>query len=121
MEGLMGLIYLAVVVLVIVGGWKMFVKAGKPGWGIIIPIYNCILILEIAGRPIWWIILMFIPIVNLVVTIIVYIDVAKNFGQGPGFGIGMVFLPFVFIPILGFGAAVYQGQGTVAAQVPAGQ
>ena len=121
MKGLMGLIYLAVLVLVLVGGWKIFVKAGKPGWGMIIPIYNSILILEIAGRPLWWIVLMFIPIVNIVVSIIVYIDVAKNFGKDVGFGIGLVFLPFIFVPILGFGDAVYEGQSSPAVQEQVGQ
>ena len=109
MGTVMGLIYLAVVVLVIAGGWKMFVKAGKPGWGIIIPIYNQILMIDIAGRPLWWIILMFIPVVNLVVCIIVSIDIAKKFGKGTGFGVGLTFLPFIFMPMLGFGDATYQG------------
>ena len=109
MRGLMMLVWLALVVVCIVGGWKMFVKAGKPGWGIIIPIYNVILLLEIAGRPIWWIILMLIPVVSLVVSFIVYIDVAKRFGKSAGFGVGLVLLGFIFMPILGFGDAVYQG------------
>lgn len=103
------IIWLALVVLVIAGFWKTFVKAGKPGWGSIIPIYNVILLLEIAGKPIWWIILMFIPFVNIVVAILVSIDVAKNFGKGPGFGLGLAFLGFIFYPILGFGDARYQG------------
>jgi len=104
-----GLIWLAVVIVVIAGGWKMFVKAGKPGWGIIIPIYNLVLWLEIIGRPIWWIVLFFIPIVNFIVMIILCIDLAKSFGKGAGFGIGIFLLGFIFIPILGFGDAQYQG------------
>ena len=107
---MISLIYLAAIVLVIAGGWKMFVKAGKPGWGIIIPIYNVILILEIAGRPIWWVILMFIPVVSLVICILVYIEIAQKFGKGTGFGLGLAFLGFIFMPILGFGDAQYQGQ-----------
>ena len=66
--------------------WKIFVKAGKPGWGCIVPIYSTILQLEIAGRPIWWIFLMLIPFVNIVVSIIVILDFAKAFGKGTGFG-----------------------------------
>ena len=104
-----GLIVLLVMVAVIVGGWKMFVKAGKPGWGIIIPIYNFILLLEIAERPIWWILLLLIPVVDIVVCFMVYIEVAKKFGKGVGFGVGLTLLGFIFIPILGFGDAVYQG------------
>ena len=100
--------YLAVVLLIIIGLWKVFVKAGKPGWASIVPIYNVIVLLEIAGKPLWWFILMLIPFVNFIVAIIVLIAVARNFGKGVGFAIGMVFLPFIFIPILGFGDAKYQ-------------
>ena len=99
---------LAIVVVVIAGLWKTFVKAGQPGWGALIPFYNFVLLLEIAGKPIWWLILMFIPLVNLVVTIIVSIEVAKNFGKDAGFGLGLAFLGFIFYPILGFGSAQYQ-------------
>jgi hypothetical protein len=106
---LVPLISLAITVFIIAGVWKAFVKAGKPGWGCIIPIYNLILILEIAGRPIWWFILLLIPFVNLIVAIIVLMDVAKRFGQGAGFGLGLFFLGFIFWPILGFGDARYQG------------
>ena len=105
---LLMLVWLAIVVAVIAGIWKVFTKAGKPGWGAIIPIYNVILLLEIAGRPIWWIILFFIPLVNIVVGIIVPIDVAKNFGKGTGFGLGLAFLGFIFYPILGFSDAQYR-------------
>lgn len=113
------IIGLAVMVFLIAAVWKTFVKAGQPGWASIIPIYNTIVMLQIAGRPIWWIVLMFIPLVNLVIVIIVMIDLAKSFGQGAGFGIGLAFLGFIFFPILGFGSAQYQGpaaaEGTVVA------
>ena len=87
--------YFAFIVFFIIVMWKIFVKAGKPGWGCIVPIYNIILQLEIAGRPLWWIFLMFIPLVNTVVAIIVIIDFAKAFGKGTGFGIGMLFLGYL--------------------------
>lgn len=103
------LIYLAIIVLVIAGMWKMFTKAGQPGWAAIIPILNLYLLCKIAGRPGWWLILMFIPIVNFVVSIIVMLDIAKSFGKGVGFAIGLILLGFIFIPILGFGSAQYQG------------
>ena len=102
------LISLAFVVGIIAGFWKTFEKAGKPGWGAIIPLYNIILLLEIAGKPIWWIILFFIPLVNLIVAILVSIEVAKKFGKDVGFGLGLAFLGFIFYPILGFGSAQYQ-------------
>ncbi len=105
---IMMLIWLAVVVAIVAGVWKTFTKAGQPGWACLIPIYNVIVLLEIAGRPIWWIILFLVPVVNFVVSIIVSIDVAKNFGKDALFGLGLAFLGFIFYPILGFGDARYQ-------------
>ncbi len=83
-------------------------KAGEPGWGIIIPIYNIYILTKIAGRPGWWLLLMLIPIVSLIIMIIVMMDIAKAFGRGAGTGLGLAFLPFIFYPILGFGSAQYQ-------------
>lgn len=114
--GVMMIVWLAVLVLIVAGMWKMFTKAGKPGWACIIPIYNIIVLLEIVGRPLWWIVLMLIPFVNIIVGLIVSIDLAKSFGKGTGFGIGLWLLPFVFIPVLGFGDASYRGP---AAATPA--
>ncbi|MBX3376970.1 MAG: hypothetical protein KF678_08205 [Phycisphaeraceae bacterium] len=102
-------IYIAIIVLVIAGMWKTFVKAGQPGWGCIVPIYNLYLLCKIAGRPWWWLILMFIPIVSLVIAIILSIDIAKSFGKGIGFALGLIFLAPIFYCILGFGSAQYQG------------
>ena len=106
--GISTLIFLVLLCGILAGVWKTFAKAGKPGWGSIIPIYNAILLLEIAGRPSWWLILFLVPFVNLFVGIILAIDIAKNFGKGTGFGLGLAFLGFIFYPILGFGDAVYQ-------------
>jgi uncharacterized membrane protein YtjA (UPF0391 family) len=100
---------LLLVVFVIAGMWKVFTKAGKPGWAAIIPIYNTIVILEIVGRPIWWIILMLIPCVGFVIAIIVCIDLAKSFGKDALYGIGLAFLGIIFFPMLGFGSATYRG------------
>jgi hypothetical protein len=104
----------ALVVFMIAAGWKVFVKAGQPGWAIIIPIYNIVVILKIVGRPLWWIVLFLIPLVNLIIGIIVYIDFAKSFGKGAGFGIGLMLLGFIFFPILGFGDARYVGPAALA-------
>jgi len=101
-------IYLAIIVAIIAGIWKVFTKAGKPGWAAIIPIYNIIVLLQIAGKPVWWILLLFIPLVNLVVVIIVSLAVAKQFGKSDAFGVGLALLGFIFYPILGFGDAQYQ-------------
>ena len=101
------ILYLAIIVVVIAGFWKTFEKAGKPGWAAIIPIYNIIVLLEITGKPIWWIILFLIPFVNLIIAIIVDHALATSFGKGAGFTVGLIFLSFIFIPILGFGDATY--------------
>lgn len=108
--GIVGLIiYLAIVVAVIAGFWKMFEKAGQPGWAAIVPIYNLVVLLKISGKPLWWIILFFIPFVNFVAIVLAMLGLAKNFGKGAGFAMGCVFLGFIFIPMLGFGDAKYVG------------
>ena len=104
------IIYLAIVVIVIAGMWKTFEKAGQPGWGCIIPIYNIYLMTKIAAKPAWWVIMFFIPLVNIVFAIMLYNEIAKKFGQGIGFTIGLILLPFVFFPILGFGDYTYQNE-----------
>ena len=103
------LLELAIVGAVIAGIWKVFVKAGKPGWAAIIPIYNLIVLLQIANKPLWWIILFFIPVVGLVMCVLLGIAVAKSFGRSEAFGIGLGLLGFIFYPILGFGDSQYQG------------
>ncbi|MFQ5540432.1 MAG: DUF5684 domain-containing protein [Candidatus Binatia bacterium] len=108
--GIFGMIiYLVIIVLVIAAVWKVFVKADQPGWAAIIPLYNIYIILKIAGRPGWWLLLFLIPLVNIIIIFIVYIDLAKSFGKSAGFGIGLVFLGIIFFPILGFGDAEYIG------------
>ncbi|MGD0389540.1 MAG: DUF5684 domain-containing protein [Tepidisphaeraceae bacterium] len=102
-------VYLAIIVLSIAGMWKTFEKAGQPGWAAIIPIYNVIVILQIVAKPLWWIILFFIPVVNFVIAILVMIELAKAFGKGAGFGVGLALLGFIFFPILGFGDAQFAG------------
>ncbi len=97
-----------VVVVEIAAMWKVFEKAGKPGWAAIIPIYNVIVLLQVAGKPLWWLILFFIPIVNIIVAILMYAGVAKNFGRSTLFALGLIFLGFIFFPILAWGDATYQ-------------
>ena len=101
--------------LFVVGAWRVFKKAGKPGWAALIPIYNVIVLLQITGKPIWWIVLYLIPFVNLVVDILVSLELARRFGKGLGLGLGLALLPFIFYPVLGFGDAQYLGSGPVAA------
>lgn len=101
------IVAVAFAVLMIAAMWKVFEKAGEPGWAAIIPIYNVIVLLKIAGRPAWWVILFLIPVVNFIVAILVSLDVAKRFDKSAGFGIGLALLGFIFYPILGFGDARY--------------
>jgi hypothetical protein len=113
--GLPVLIVLAIWVVIIIGFWTTFVKGGQPGWGCIIPFYNLYCLVTIAGKPWWWMLLYFIPLVNIVVALLVSLAVAEKFGQGAAFGVGLFFLPFIFYPILGFGDATYQGSASPAA------
>ncbi|MBX3378739.1 MAG: hypothetical protein KF805_01480 [Phycisphaeraceae bacterium] len=108
------LIYLAILIVIIAGGWKVFAKAGQPGWACLIPIFNMYILLKVVGRPWWWLILMIIPFVNFIVSIIVSNDLSKSFGRGLGTTLGLIFLPFIFVPILGFGSAEYQGPAAAA-------
>lgn len=114
MSGIVFIIYLALVVLEIAALWKVFVKAGQPGWGAIIPIYNIYLLCKIVGRPTWWIILLIIPFVNIVAGIIIAVDLAKSYGKSGGFAAGLIILSFIFYPILGFGEARYVGPAQTA-------
>ena len=98
-----------VTVIEIVGAWFMFEKAGEPGWAAIIPIYNYLIAIKIAGKQWWYILLMLIPVVNLVIYIIILDGLSKSFGKGTGFTVGLFFFRFIFIPILGFGNAIYSG------------
>ena len=108
----MMIIWLAAVVVLLVAMWKVFTKAGQPGWASIIPIYNVIVLLQIAGKPLWFIVLFFIPVANFVAAILVNIAIAKAFGKGGGFAAGLILLPVVFFPILGFGSAQYTKPAT---------
>jgi hypothetical protein len=112
-------VYGIVMIILLAAMWKVFTKAGKPGWASLIPIYNVIVVLEIVGRPWWWLLLMFVPFVNLVIAIIVLIDLSKSFGHGGGFAAGLIFLPFIFYLILGFGSSTYRGPaGASSAGMP---
>lgn len=103
-------IWLIIAVIVIAGTWKTYQKASRPGWAAIIPIYNIYTLVKVAGRPGWWTILYFIPIVNIVISIIVSLDVARAFGKSEIFGIfGLWLFSFIGYPMLGFGEATYKG------------
>lgn len=99
----------AFAIFIIAAMWKVFEKAGQPGWAAIIPIYNIYIMTKIGGKPGYWTLLCLIPLVNLVFMIWLYNMVSKSFGKDEGFTAGLIFLSFIFWPILGFGAAKYLG------------
>lgn len=103
------LFIVAILLIAIAGMWKVFTKAGKPGWAAIIPIYNYIVLCEIVGKPVWWFLLMLFPCTSFIFLIWVYNLLAKSFGKSEGFTIGLVILGPIFWPILGFGDSVYLG------------
>ena len=102
-------IYIAFIALLLVSMWKIYTKAGKPGWAVIIPIYNIIVLLEIVGKPWWWLLLMLIPGVNVVFLVWTYNLLSLSFGKTSGFTVGSLLLSPIFIPILGLGDAKYAG------------
>lgn len=102
-----GVVYLVVAIVMIAATWKLFVKAGKPGWACIVPIYNMVVLLQIAGKPEWWVVLMFVPFANIIVLLMMDLGIAENFGKSTGFGLGLFFLPIIFMPVLAFGDARY--------------
>ncbi len=118
MNPMVTVVYLAVVVLMLASMWKIFTKAGKPGWAAIVPIYNIIVLLEVVGRPIWWFVLMLIPFVNIVVWIIVLHDLSKVFGKGVGMTLLNIFLPFIGYPMLAWGAVTYTKPATPSGAAP---
>ena len=107
------ILMIAILIFLIIALWRIFEKAGQPGWACIIPIYSTIVLLKIVGKPWWWLFLLCIPIVNIIFAIWVTNLLSLSFGKETGFTIGLIFLGIIFYPILGFGSAAYVG--------PAGQ
>ncbi|MBT3468214.1 MAG: signal peptidase I [Opitutae bacterium] len=108
---MMGMIilYLALCLIMAISGWKVFSKAGKPGIASIIPIWNIVVMVEMAGKPVSWVLLiLLVPCANIYFAIMLMIELAKRFGKSSGFGIGLILLPFIFWPMLAFGSAQYQ-------------
>src|SRR5262249_5142191 len=104
------LILLVFAAFLIASLWRLFSKAGAPGWASLVPLYNIYVLTRIAGKPGWWTVLQFIPLVNFIVGILICLGLAKNFGRGSGFAMGLMFLGFIFVPILAFGDSQYEGE-----------
>lgn len=103
------IMYVAIIGLLIASMWTIFTKAGKPGWASLIPIYNIIVLLEIVGKPWWWIFLMALPVVSVIFSIWALNLLSKSFGKSEGFTVGLLLLGIIFFPMLAFGDAEYQG------------
>ncbi|WP_230467769.1 DUF5684 domain-containing protein [Lujinxingia vulgaris] len=100
-------ISLALLLVMAVSMWKIFTKAGQPGWMSLIPVLNVIILVQITGKEMWWVILLFVPIANLVATVIISLALAEAFGKDALWGLGLIFLPMIFLPMLAFGNAQY--------------
>ncbi len=103
------IILFLLIILLIASLWKIFEKAGVEGWKAIIPIYNLWVLAEIVGKPGWFGLLAYIPYVGIIFIFYLYYLLAKSFGKGVLFTLGLFFLSIIFFPILGFGDAKYQG------------
>lgn len=111
--GAYSVVVLAIAIIMIVANWKIFTKAGKPGWASIVPIYNMYVTFQVAGMNGWMFLLLFVPLVNIVVQIMLCLNLAKAFGKSTGFGIGLIFLNPIFLLILAFGNAEYSNQKAI--------
>jgi hypothetical protein len=100
---------LVVCLLLVVSTWVVFEKAGESGWKSLVPFYNTYILLIIAGKPGWWLLLLLVPVVNVVFYLLAMLSLAEKFGKGALFGIGLWLLPMFFFPILAFGGAQYEG------------
>jgi Family of unknown function (DUF5684) len=109
MLGTMLVLIGAVYLFFFVATWRLYSKAGRPGWASLIPIYNTVVFCQICGRSGWWTLALMIPGVNVVISIILSVDLARVFGRGTGFVLGLIFLSPVFFPILAFGSSRYVG------------
>lgn len=103
------IVVLALGILGIVCNWKIYAKAGQPGWGALIPIYNVYLLFKITWGNGWYFLLTLIPIANVVIAILTQVKLAKVFGKDSGFAVGLIFLSFIFLPILAFDKSEYVG------------
>lgn len=103
------LIWLALLIFMYAALWKVFTKAGKPGWAAIVPVYNAYIMLKIGGKPGWWLVLFLIPVLNIIVIIWMLNMISKSFGKDENFTVGMILMSIIFLPILGFGSARYRG------------
>ena len=111
-------IYVLYLVSYLIGGlayYGIFKKAGEDGWKGFVPIWNIVILLQITGKPIWWIVMFFIPFANIVFGIMMLNALSVSFGHGAGFTVGLIFLSIIFLFILGFSSNTYRGPNGIGA------
>lgn len=106
--GVAFLLAIALLVFYLGATWKVFTKAGRAGWLSLIPIVNTVVLCQIAGKSGWWVLLLLIPFVDIIVAIMLILELSRAFGHGMGFALGLLFLGFIFWPILGYGSSQYR-------------
>jgi hypothetical protein len=106
---ILSLLYTSLIVLLCATQWIIFQKAGKSGWKSLIPVYSTIVLLQIIGKPWWWLFLLLIPVMNIIWTIWMINLLSKSFGKNEGFTVGLILLSPIFYPILAFGGSKYLG------------
>lgn len=94
----------------IISMFRIFRKAGQPGWAVLVPFYNVYIYFKVIDKPIWWLAGLLVPILNLITMVALTHALSKKFGKEIGFTLGLIFLPFIFYPILAFGSATYEGK-----------
>jgi Family of unknown function (DUF5684) len=107
-------VYGIFILFMIVAMWKIFVKAGRPGWESLIPIYNLYIMAKISGKDGWWLLRLLIPIAGIYFAVVLIRSFARSFGQGVGFTVGLLFLGIIFYPMIAFGDIKYVGPNGVA-------
>jgi len=103
------IVYLLIAVVYVVSYWKIYVKAGKPGWAAIVPFYNIIVLVEIVKKPVWWVVLFFVPCANIVALVLVSIEFVKVFGKPSWHAVLFILLGIVYAPYIAFSDAKYVG------------
>jgi hypothetical protein len=106
--GICYVLFFGLILAILIGSyWKIFSKAGQPGWAAIVPIYNGMVLAEVCGKPAWWGILLLVPCVGFIFHILLMLELPKRFGKEIGYAIGLILLPIIFLPMLAFGSAQY--------------
>lgn len=105
---LLVVLWISIIAFAIISQWKVFTKAGQPGWACLVPIYNIIILLKIANKPTWWLLMFFIPIANIVFLIMMLNRISLSFGKSSGFTVGLIFLSIIFWGILAFDKSEYK-------------